>query len=262
MMPLDSIIFSGFNFYLGLPILCVGVFDVDVPYEVVVKHPFLAHATGKGREMLNMWTMLRWCLLAFAEGLVLFSLAVRVIGGSTKPESPETSGYSLQGVGLIDSDGKAGGIFAEGFLLYCCVIVAMVYKVCAMTNLWNIFHVVSHVSSMAGFLLFVYVYSLIEEIPDWYHVTEFTLNLPSFWLAILMVPICISMMDCFVEWSFAQLFPASHNKLEALSRGQSDNRGGCHRRSQDSSYSVDERKSTKSIKLTPTSSDNEGEFAY
>jgi hypothetical protein len=33
-------------------------------------------------------------------------------------------------VGINNVDGKAGGIYAEGFLLFCCVILAMQYKVC------------------------------------------------------------------------------------------------------------------------------------
>jgi hypothetical protein len=39
-------------------------------------------------------------------------------------------GRNIQGVGINNVDGKAGGIYAEGFLLFCCVILAMQYKVC------------------------------------------------------------------------------------------------------------------------------------
>lgn len=264
-MPLDSIIFSGFNFYLGLPILCVGVFDVDVPYELVVKYPYLAYATGRKREMLNLTTMLRWCLLAFAEGLVLFALVIRVIGGSTNPRMSESDGHSLQGVGLNSSEGKAGGIYAEGFLLYSCVILAMVYKVATITCTWNAFHFWSHLLSMWGFLLFVYVYSRVEQIPDFYEVTEFTLALPNYWLAMLMVPVCLCIMDSCVEWLFAQCFPTSRDTLKSRVLGGTQGRTlSCDE--SESAFAGDEseetgRKSAKSIKLTTTSSEN-GDFAY
>lgn len=265
-MPLDSIVFSGFNFYLGLPILCIGVYDIDVPFEMVLKYPFLAYATGRRRELLNMSTMLRWCLLAFVEGLVLFALVIRVIGGSTQPRTRESDGHSLQGVGLNNAEGKSGGIYAEGFLLYCCVILAMVYKVSSMTYLWNAFHVWSHVLSMAGFFLFVYVYSLIEDIIDWYNVPAFTLGLPDFWLAMLLVPICICMMDNFVEWTFAHCFPTSQNKLEFLSQEAEGRKGRMvSSESSDSVFAGDEQEKDtprKSIKLGPTSSDNESDYAY
>lgn len=266
-MPLDSIVFSGFNFYLGLPILCIGIFDIDVPYELVVKFPFLAYSTGRRRELLNMKTMLRWCCLAFAEGLVLFALVIRVIGGSTRPRSAESDGHSLQGVGLNNSDGKAGGIYVEGFLIYCCVIAAMIGKVSSMTCTWNSFHWWSHVLSLAGFFLFVYVYSKLEVVPDFYNVTEFSLALPDFWLAMLLVPVCICMMDNFVEWLFAQCFPTNRNKLECISQHspEGENRllSTCDSSDNDSAFAADDRKSGKAIKLGPTSSDNEdNEFSY
>lgn len=38
-------------------------------------------------------------------------------------------GRNIQGVGMNNQDGKAGGIYAEGFLIFCCIILAMQYKV-------------------------------------------------------------------------------------------------------------------------------------
>lgn len=56
-MPLESIVFSGYNFYLGLPIIAIGVMDMDVSYENVLRYPALAYATGKNRELLNLYSM-------------------------------------------------------------------------------------------------------------------------------------------------------------------------------------------------------------
>ena len=46
-LPLDSIVFSGYNFYLGLPILVLGAMDFDIPKEDVLRFPKLAYDTGK-----------------------------------------------------------------------------------------------------------------------------------------------------------------------------------------------------------------------
>ena len=59
-IPLNTIIFSGYNFYLGLPILAIGVFDLDIEKEDVLKFPALAYAVGRCREMLNMKNMIKW----------------------------------------------------------------------------------------------------------------------------------------------------------------------------------------------------------
>jgi hypothetical protein len=46
--------------------------------------------------------------------------------------------------------GRAGGIYVEGFLMFCCVILAMQYKVALMTSLWTWIHVAAWFLSIAG----------------------------------------------------------------------------------------------------------------
>lgn len=56
---LDSIVFSGFNFYLGLPIVMLGIWDRDVEPAVVYRHPRLAYQTGRLGELLSMSNFFR-----------------------------------------------------------------------------------------------------------------------------------------------------------------------------------------------------------
>ena len=42
-MPLDSIVFGGYNFYLGMPIVVLGAFDFDVPRVRFVLLPYHLH---------------------------------------------------------------------------------------------------------------------------------------------------------------------------------------------------------------------------
>lgn len=58
-MFLDSIVFSGFNFYLGLPIVMIGIWDKDVDSEVVYRHSRLAYQTGRFGELLSMSNFFR-----------------------------------------------------------------------------------------------------------------------------------------------------------------------------------------------------------
>jgi hypothetical protein len=55
-----------------------------------------------------------------------------------------------QGVGMNNLHGRAGGIYVEGFLMFCCVILAMQYKVALMTSLWTWIHVAAWFLSIAG----------------------------------------------------------------------------------------------------------------
>jgi magnesium-transporting ATPase (P-type) len=58
-MYLDSIVFSGFNFYLGMPIVILGIFDKDVPVELVYKYPKLAYQSGRRNELMSMGNFFR-----------------------------------------------------------------------------------------------------------------------------------------------------------------------------------------------------------
>jgi len=171
-MPMESIVVSGFNFYLGLPIIAIGLMDKDVPYSSVLKFPRLAYMTGRNRELLNLSSMGRWCTLAFCEGLALFALAIRFVGGRTRNSMED--GRNIQGVGVNNAHGMAGGIYAEGFLLFCCVVIAMMYKVAAVTCTWTVIHAAFWLLSLAGYVLFVSVYSQFDEVYDWYKVVDFS----------------------------------------------------------------------------------------
>ena len=35
----DSLVYSGFNFFLGMPIVCIGVFDRDHPEQRLMERP-------------------------------------------------------------------------------------------------------------------------------------------------------------------------------------------------------------------------------
>jgi hypothetical protein len=128
------------------------------------------------------------------------------IGDSLLPPSPSLSLLSpvqvesniRQGIGINNVDGKGGGIYVEGFLLFCCVILAMQYKAALMTSLWTWIHVTAWLLSLAGlrvalcllltppllllslswtgFILFASVYSQIVEVWDWYHVVNFSFH--------------------------------------------------------------------------------------
>ncbi len=148
---------------------------MDIPYKDVLRFPYLAYATGRNRELLNLWSMgrydvydyltsiyphftsfrIRWCLLAFVEGLVLFAMVVRFIGGKTVNSTGTyihihhtythihintEDGRNIQGVGINNEDGKSGGIYVDGFLMFCCVLLSMQYKVCLCISLLVYYH--------------------------------------------------------------------------------------------------------------------------
>ena len=101
-VPLDSFVLSGYNFYLGLPIIALGALDFDVSKEDVMKFPKLAYNTGRLGELLNNWNMLRWCTSAFLYGMLIYAVSIRIFTG---PMSVETTRENEGGFLYMDGEG-------------------------------------------------------------------------------------------------------------------------------------------------------------
>lgn len=223
-MPLDSIVFSGYNFYLGLPILVIGAMDWDVPRQDVLRFPYDSYATGRLGEMLNLKNMAKWCGLAFVQGLLLFTVAVRFISGPTTVD-PDGGNWSfdIYGTGLNQpGSGTAVGLYAEGFLLYTVIIFAMQYKVVSMSVTPNYIFWTVWLLSFLGYFVFILLYGVFPS-AGWYDVGPLAMATPQFWLALFLIPLFIAFSDCIVEQTFAYFDPSSRDKLVEKLR-QSDAR--------------------------------------
>lgn len=213
-IPLDSIVFSGFNFYLGLPVLALGAMDFDVPKGDVMKFPYEAYATGRLGEMLNIKNMAKWCIFAFVQGLLLFVVTTRFISGTTWvfPGSGYFN-FDMDGTGLNQvGSGSDLGLYAGGLLMYTCIIVAMQYKVVAMSITPNfIFWSVWWLSFM-GYFFFIWLYGLFPEL-TWFNTVSLTLNQPLFWLAVLIVPIFMVVSDYMADVFWEKVDPSSRDLL-------------------------------------------------
>lgn len=213
-IPLDSIVFSGYNFYLGLPVLVLGATDWDIARESVYKYPKEAYSTGRLGEMLNLKNMAKWCIFAFIQGLLLFVVAIRFVSGPTSVEGNDGSfAFSIYGTGLNTvSEGQGLGIYAEGFLLYTVCVFAMQYKVIAMFVSPNLLFWALWLLSFAGYFLFTYLYSLFPLL-NWYDAVPLAMSHPEFWLAVVSVPLLVAISDYAFEQLNSAVDPSSRDLL-------------------------------------------------
>eukprot|EP00597_Dinobryon_sp_UTEXLB2267_P003568 CAMPEP_0170078792 /NCGR_PEP_ID=MMETSP0019_2-20121128/15333_1 /TAXON_ID=98059 /ORGANISM="Dinobryon sp., Strain UTEXLB2267" /LENGTH=1265 /DNA_ID=CAMNT_0010291923 /DNA_START=401 /DNA_END=4198 /DNA_ORIENTATION=+ len=217
-VPLDTLVFSGYNFYLGLPILAVSSLDLDIPRDSVMRYPRLAYSTGRLGKMLNIKNMAKWCLFAFAQGLILFVVTMRFISGPTSVSSGADGlfQFDMYGVGLNQQTSGSGlGVFAEGFTLYTVAVVAMQYKVVSMATtptaifwfLWTI--------SFLGFVFFTFVYGLSSSI-EFFNTVPLSFRSQPFWLALLLVPLLLALGDSIFESILRAVDPSEHDMLLTL----------------------------------------------
>lgn len=231
-VPLDSLVFAGYNFYLGLPILVVGAMDFDIPREDVLRYPALAYATGRNGEMLNIANMTRWCILAFIEGLLLFSLFIRIIGGPTWVYGKDgIFSFNIFGTGMNNPDNGWGlGMYPEGFTMYTTAVVAMSYKVVSLSITPNIIFWFVWILSFLGYFFFVYLYGLFPQ-AGFFNVLPLCMGHPSFWLSLLLIPIMLSIMDYAVDVFWSIVTPSSRDILVEKLRQDEKSRTSKGRRS-------------------------------
>jgi magnesium-transporting ATPase (P-type) len=210
-VPLDSIIFSGYNFYLGLPIIALGALDMDVPRESLSKHPYLAYNTGRCAELLNLRNMTIWCVTAFLDGFLLFAVGLRMVSG---PDAYVTNGFEIRvdGPGLNNADGQGMGLFEVGYLLYSCIFLSMQNKVMLMTTTRTYINWTLWILSTIGFFGFTWVYGVSPTI-DWYNVVPLAFSCGDYWMAIIVVPVMLMMADNCTDGFFGYLWPSSSDKL-------------------------------------------------
>lgn len=214
-VPLDSLVLSGYNFYLGLPILCVGAMDFDFPKELIMKYPALAYNSGRLGELLNISNMSRWCLLAFAQGLLIFCLVSASVSGDPQHyDFGNLSPYS-DSFGLPNKDGKDTGIYVSGFLMFTVCIVAMQYKVVLMAKSRDAIFWFMWVLSFLGYLFFAATYGLIDYL-DWYGVVSLALSIQRFWMVLIIVPVIFLLSDLLAQIFLTYFFPTSQDKLSNL----------------------------------------------
>lgn len=223
-VPLSSLVFSGYNFYLGLPIIALGAMDFDVPRLFVYRYPELAYRSGRLGEMLNSINMLRWCVTAFIEGFLLFALVARFIGGNMSISSHQSNSdgntntgyFNIEGVGLnLSSSGSTGGIYVEGFLLYTVCVIFMQVKVMMMTYTRTLINWGVWVVSFLGYLIFTFLYG-ISNSTSWIDITSLALSLPSVWIGFFVIPVIMSFCDEAVDVFFTSFFPWSFDMLRSI----------------------------------------------
>eukprot|EP00760_Papus_ankaliazontas_P035090 PhM_4_TR7614/c0_g1_i2/m.4553/K14802/DRS2, ATP8A; phospholipid-transporting ATPase len=120
-----------------LPPLAMGLFEFDIRDDILLKHPRLygelrnPYAVRLSRVSASMWS-----LLSLMQGMIIY------FGG--KPLMT----YS-------ESD-----MWSEGTVLLTVVIVLVLLQACVVYMSWTLFHLLSILFSLAGYLLFVFLYAM------------------------------------------------------------------------------------------------------
>jgi len=181
----DSYVYSGYNFFLGMPIVCIGLFDKDVMYKTALSAPILYMSGLKNMDM-SMKIMAAWLLQGIIESLIIFLFVW---------------GCDQANGGVWARDGHSEGLWVFGTTVFSCLVFGMLFKAAFMCYSWNGVTWFFWVGSMLLYFTFILVYASndIQFSYDFYFVSYFMNSRAIFWLLLILLPAITFLLDLTVN---------------------------------------------------------------
>jgi phospholipid-transporting ATPase len=207
----ESIVYTTFNFVLGLPIVFIGITDTDISDAAALAHPSI-YAVGRFNEDLNVLAMLGWVLWAVLHSAIIFWCSYGSFANGNSTEMPLS-------VGLTDAV-SSPGLDLAGFMQFNVLLWAMQLEVCLLTNSWTYLQFLMLAISMLGCYAFYYVYSLLQSVsPTMYGVALRAYASPSYWFLIVVVLGAILFMELSFNNIKRAFFPSPIDIAVELDKG-------------------------------------------
>ncbi|OWZ04048.1 P-type ATPase (P-ATPase) [Phytophthora megakarya] len=185
----ESFVMAGWNFFLALPIIVIGVFDQDISEDVVLKFPQLYHR-GQFDSDLNMRVFARTIINAVGHALICFFGCYA---------STLNTNYGLYVVGTIG---------------YSALLATMKVKVCLVALIWNKYHLLVMTFSVFLFIFFLLVYPNFTFMSyDMYGVPGHMIRLQRYWTLLLLCPVAAMLTDFTATAAQQQFRPTAEDVL-------------------------------------------------
>ena len=198
-------LYTGYNFFLGWPIVFVGVLDKDISARTALEVP-MSYVSGRLNLDINPREMGLWVIGALSMGCVVYALPLYVLDGL----DGNPSSWSV--------DGKMDGLVVLGTIVYSSLISSMNLKLAFVTHRWTIFNIIA-----VGVLSMLFYYGSMS----WYS-TQFFLDLRFFeffdvfrkhsqravtWLSVLLILGAVTLIDISLDYCRTQ---SSGNDFDLL----------------------------------------------
>eukprot|EP00425_Heterocapsa_triquetra_P006133 CAMPEP_0195158070 /NCGR_PEP_ID=MMETSP0448-20130528/185471_1 /TAXON_ID=66468 /ORGANISM="Heterocapsa triquestra, Strain CCMP 448" /LENGTH=1722 /DNA_ID=CAMNT_0040196865 /DNA_START=87 /DNA_END=5253 /DNA_ORIENTATION=+ len=188
-----------FNFLCSLPIIAVGCFDQDVPYDKVLDQPSLYRCGREGLD-LNYSKMIFTMISAVTHSLILLFVTIT----------------AFPGMELLD----AGDYYTFGTAVYSCLILDMSYRVLFLAFTRNRYTYFVTAGSVALYAIYLVAYAgsirnitnLLE--PNMWHVPWHLIIWP-FAMTLVAVPLLAMSVDVFMQEVFSK-FDAYYGLIASI----------------------------------------------
>ncbi|EGZ06408.1 hypothetical protein PHYSODRAFT_532111 [Phytophthora sojae] len=198
----ESFVMAGWNFFLALPIIVIGVFDQDIPEDVVLKFPQL-YRRGQFDSDLNMRVFARTIINSVGHALICF--------------------FGCYAGTLLASQ----GLYVLGTLFYTALLGTMKLKVVLLSLNWNKYHFAVMTFSIWLFIFFLLVYPHFTFMSyDMYGVPSHMIRIQRYWTLLLLCPVAAMTIDFTATAAQQQFRPTAEDILRERFRSNKSKRVG------------------------------------
>lgn len=188
----ESLVYSSYNFVLGLPIVFIGILDRDISAKTALDHPSV-YASGLYYMDLNLKKMLSWIAKAVAHSAIVFWIPYGV--------------YSTYDASWDGTNGRVDGMAVAGLTTFCCLVWGMTLQVSIQTLTWTWLNHFFVWLSLGVWYIFIIAYASNTFSPDITGVTLTALSRPSYYLVIILCLGAMLLFDLVLDLVRTQFFP-------------------------------------------------------
>jgi len=213
----DQYLYAMYNFFLGLPIIAVGVFDRDISKERALGYAD-AYRTGRLNLDMNLYKICGWICIAVIHAVIVFwvSWALVSTGGVYNMHDLGIYGTVFFSVLVISMNFKV--MFEHKSVVFCTctnkssqeepfeegdeedgVIKEGICTMICSSFGWSLFFWI-------GSIIFYFVVTggiytnMLSSFPDFYGVGHYALKLPIHWLYVFLIPTATTVLEIGVKF--------------------------------------------------------------
>jgi phospholipid-transporting ATPase len=142
----DDFVYSGYNLFLALPVLAIGVFDRDVSPSLLEKYNIL-YVTGRERQDMNLSVFCLHLLHSLVDACIIFFLVYEAFRDGD----------------VVGPRGKDEDLWVFGAIVYNCLFISQCLRCAWSSYTWNWVSVFLWVVSLIFYFGFLFLYEVIPH---------------------------------------------------------------------------------------------------
>lgn len=139
----DDFVYSGYNLFLALPVLAIGVFDWDVSPSLLERYNIL-YVTGRERQDMNLYVFCRHLFHSLIDACIIFFLVYA----------------NFRDGEVIGQRGKDQDLWVFGAIVYNCLFISQCVRCAWNSYTWNWVSVFLWIISLVFYFGFIFVYEV------------------------------------------------------------------------------------------------------